>query len=65
MDSLAKYTEDMPKDYKQVLDERRQQLLEQEYELKKKMYDLENHEGENDGFLEALKATAQQVWSDD
>jgi hypothetical protein len=29
------------------------------------MYDLENHEGENDGFLEALKATAQQVWSDD
>lgn len=65
LDSLAKYTEDMPKDYKQILDERRQQLLEQEYELKKKMYDLENHEGENDGFLEALKATAQQVWSDD
>lgn len=65
LDSLAKYTADMPKDYKQILDERKQELLEQEFELKKKMYDLENQEGQDDGFLEALKASTEAVWSED
>lgn len=64
LDSLAKYTADMPKDYRQVLDERRMQLMENEYELKKKNYGIED-EQEDDGFLEALKQSATSVWADE
>lgn len=63
LDSLAKYTADMPKDYKQMLEERKQELMEAEFELKRKQYSLESREGEDDGFLEALKASAEVVWS--
>lgn len=65
LDCLAKYSADMPKDYKQLLEERKQELLEQEFELKKRVYDLENKEGEDDGFIEALKASTQAIWSED
>lgn len=65
LDSLAKYSADMPKDYKQILDERKQELLEQEFELKKKLYDLENKENETDGFIEALKESAKIIWEDE
>lgn len=65
LDSLAKYTADMPKDYKQILDERKQELLEQEFELKKKMHDIENREGQSDGFLEALSKSAEVIWKNE
>lgn len=62
LDFLAKYCADMPKDYKQILEERKMDVVEQEFELKKKMYDLENGTKEDDGFIEALSASAEKVW---
>lgn len=65
MDSLAKYTQDMPKEFRQVLDDRRLTLLEEEFQLKKRIYDLESQEGENDGFLEAIAQSAKVVWENE
>lgn len=64
LENLAKYTEDMPKDFRQILDTRKQELLEQEFELKKKLSDIGNPEEEDDGFLEALKKSSSSVWED-
>ena len=62
LDSLAKYTEDMPKDYKQKIEERKMELMEQEFELKKSIYDMENKIEKDDGFVEALKQSAKIIW---
>ena len=62
LDSLAKYTEDMPKNYKQKIEERKMELMEQEFELKKSIYDMENKIEKDDGFVEALKQSAKIVW---
>lgn len=64
LDSLAKYIQDMPKDYKQIIEERKADFMQNEFELKKKMYDLDSKENEDDGFLEALSKTAESVWED-
>lgn len=63
LDNLARYMEDMPKDYKQKLEERKMDLLEQEFELKKKMVELDNPEQEDDGFMKAIKEATKAVWS--
>ena len=62
LDNLAKYCQDMPQDWKQKIEERRQELLEDEFELKKKAYLVENPEVENDGFIEAIKESAKSIW---
>ena len=65
LDSLALYTADMPKDYKRVIEERKAEIMEQEFEMKKKLYDLDNHEGEDDGFIEALSKSAKIIWENE
>lgn len=65
LDFLAKYCADMPKDYKQILEERKMDVVEKEFEFKKKMYDLESGTKEDDGFMEALAKSAKKVWEDD
>lgn len=65
LDSLARYTEDMPKDFRQVIEERKMEIVEQEFELKKKMQDLEHDEKEDDGFIDAIRQAATQVWEND
>ena len=52
----------MPKDYKQKIEERKMELMEQEFELKKSIYDMENKIEKDDGFVEALKQSAKIVW---
>ncbi len=64
LDSLAKYCDGMPKEWKQKLEERRTELLEQEFELKKKQAELENPGKEDDGFLEAIKESAKTIWEE-
>lgn len=65
LEQLARYMDDMPKEWKQKLEERKAEILEQEYELKKKMYDFENKHDEDDGFIEAIKKSAESVWSEE
>lgn len=62
LDNLARYLEDLPIDFKQKLEQRRVELMEQEFELKKKMYEREVPELEDDGFIQAIKESAESVW---
>lgn len=62
LDSLAKYIDDMPKEWKQKLEERKLELMEQEFQLKKKMADITDVDEEDDGFIEAIKKSAKTVW---
>lgn len=64
LDNLARYIDDMPKDWKQKIEERRADIMEQEFQLKKKLSDIENPEAEDDGFIEALKQSAKAVWEE-
>ena len=65
LDNLARYCKDMPSDWKQKLEERRMQLLEQEFELKKKISDAGIVKEEDDNFVDALKQSAKVVWEDE
>ena len=65
LEPLARYVDDMPSDWKQRIEERRMQLMEQEFELKKKTSELDNPDKEDDGFIEAIKASAESVWTDE
>lgn len=62
LDSLALYTGDMPKDYKRIIDERKLEIMEEELEMKKKLYDLDGDNREDDGLIEALSKSAKVVW---
>ena len=59
LDCLSKYIDDMPKDWKQKLE-----LLEEEFKLKKKVYELENPQQKDDGFIEAIKESAKVIWEE-
>ena len=65
LEQLARYVDDMPSDWKQRIEERKMQLMEQEFELKKKTSELDNPDKEDDGFIEAIKASAESVWTDE
>lgn len=62
LDFLSKYCSDMPKEWKQRIEERRMELQEKEFELKKKMVDMSGTEEKDDGFMEAIKEAAKEVW---
>lgn len=64
LDNLAKYLDDMPQDWKQRIEERKLELMEQEFELKKKLTEIENPTNEDDGFIEAIKQSAKIIWED-
>lgn len=65
LDNLARYIDDMPSDWKQKIEERRAEILEQEFELKKKMYEIENPDQKDDGFVEAIKNATKAIWSNE
>lgn len=65
LENLAKYTEDMPKDWKEKLENRKAELQEQEFELKKKLYEISNPDSEDDGFIQAIKNAVPAVWEED
>ena len=61
---LERYFDVMPKDWRQDIEERKIAILEQRLEMdKKRMGD--DDEITDDGFIEALKSSAEEIWSDD
>ncbi len=65
LDKLERYFDVMPKDWKQKIEEKKLQLMEQKLELEKLKAGQISEENVDDGFLEALKASAEEVWEDD
>lgn len=63
LSKLERFFDMMPKDWRQDLEERKVKILEERLELDKKKQG-EGDEQVDDGFLEALKATATTVWDD-
>lgn len=63
LSKLERFFDMMPKDWRQDLEERKVKILEERLELDKKKQG-ECDEQVDDGFLEALKATATTVWDD-
>lgn len=64
LDFLAKYCDDMPKDWKQKIEEKRLELQEQEFEFKKKTLDFSGDEVPDDGLIQAIKDAAKVVWEE-
>lgn len=64
LDFLTKYCDDMPKDWKQKIEEKRLELQEQEFELKKKTLDFSGDEVPDDGLIQAIKDAAKVVWEE-
>lgn len=64
LDFLSKYCEDMPRDFKEKLEERKVILQEQEFQFKKEMADITKNAMEDDGFMEAIREAAKKVWQD-
>ena len=63
MNKLERYFDVMPKDWKQGIEERKLQILEERLALdKKKSGEVE--EWEDDGFLEALMESADEIWDE-
>lgn len=63
LSKLERYFDVMPKDWKQQLEERKVKILEERLEIEKKKMGV-GEEITDDGFIEALKATAESVWED-
>lgn len=65
LDFLSRYCEDMPMEWKQKIEERRMELQEKEFELKKKMCDDFPDGKEDDGFIGAIKKAAKIIWENE
>lgn len=62
LDCLSKYVDDMPPDWKQRIEERKVELLEQEFELKKAMAGDAIESKEDDGLIKAIEESTQAIW---
>lgn len=62
LDNLSRYVQDMPEDFKQRLEKRRLELMEQDFELKKRASELAAPQKEDDGFMEAIKSSVESIW---
>lgn len=59
---LERFFEEMPKDWKERLEERKVAIMEERLKLDRERLGLANEEIEDDGFIEALKDAAEEVW---
>ena len=65
MEKLEKYFEFMPRDWKQDLEEKKVAILEQRLEIERIKAGQISEDDDDDGFIDALKATAEEVWEDE
>lgn len=65
LEKLEHYFDVMPKDWRQKIEERKLELMEQKLDLERQKAGINNNEEDDDGFIEALTSTAEEVWEDD
>ena len=61
---LERFFEEMPKDWKQKLEEEKLKIAKEKLGLEKQKLGLLDDEIGDDGFLDALRETADEVWDD-
>lgn len=64
LDKLERFFEEMPKDWRQKIEEKKLDLMQQKLKLEQQKAGLDEEDDGDDGFLDALKATAETVWDD-
>lgn len=64
LEKLEQYFDTMPNDWKRKIEEKKLAILEQRLELEKIRAGQENPNDYDDGFLEALNASATEIWED-
>ena len=65
LDFLSRYVEDMPKDWKQKIEERKLELMEKEFEFKKEQNSFQQEQVYDDGFIEAIKRSTDIIWEEE
>lgn len=65
LDFLSRYVEDMPKDWKQMIEERKLELMEKEFEFKKEQNSIQQEQHNDDGFIEAIKKSTNIIWEEE
>ena len=61
---LERFFEEMPKDWKQKLEEKKVEIMQEKLTIEKQKLGLDNNEIEDDGFIDALRETAEEVWDE-
>lgn len=61
---LERFFEEMPKDWKERLEEKKVEIMQEKLELEKRKLGLTDEEVEDDGFIDALRETADEVWDE-
>lgn len=61
---LERFFEEMPKDWRQVLEEKKVDIMQQKLDLEKAKSGFGEGEDEDDGFIDALRSTAEEVWDE-
>lgn len=66
LEKLERYFDVMPKDWRIKIEEKKLELMEERLEIERiKAGQGAQDEDENDGFIDALKATAEEIWGDE
>ena len=64
LSKLERFFEEMPKDWKQVLEEKKVAIMEAKLEMERQKSGIGVDDDEDDGFLEALKSEAETSWNE-
>lgn len=59
---LERFFEEMPKDWREKLEEKKLELAQEKLNLEKQRLGMLDDQVEDDGFLDALRDTADEVW---
>ena len=59
---LERFFEEMPKDWREKLEEKKVEIMKEKLEIEKIKLGLGEDEIEDDGFIDALRETADEVW---
>jgi len=63
LDKLERYFDVMPKDWREKIEERKLEILKQKVELEKLRLGVGEEEAGDDGFIDALRESAEEVWN--
>jgi phage terminase small subunit len=64
LEKLERYLDVMPADWKQQIEVKKLEVLQKRLELEQQKAGILSDEIEDDGFIEALKGSAKEVWED-
>ena len=65
LDKLERFLDFMPKDWRQRVEERKLELMAEKIEIERAKTGYMQQDDTDDGFIDALKETATQVWNDE